>query len=75
MRRRILIYLFILTVSIIRAQSIEGIISDINGNSLNSVNISIINQSNGVTSDINGLYIIDIKKGEEITLRYTFYKV
>jgi len=72
MKIRILICLLILTVSIIRAQSIDGIIKDVNGNSLNSVNISIINKSNGVTSDLNGSYKIDIEANRSNILAFSF---
>ena len=72
MKRIILISLLILSVSIIRAQSIDGIIKDINGNSLNSVNISIINKSNGVTSDLNGSYKIDIEANRSNILAFSF---
>ena len=72
MKRIILIHLLILTFSSIRAQSIEGIISDVIGNSLSAVNISIINQSNGVTSDLNGLYKIDIKANRSNIIAFSF---
>ena len=72
MKRIILIYLLILTFSSIRAQSIVGIISDVNGNSLSAVNISIINQSNGVSSDLNGLYKIDIKANRSNIIAFSF---
>ena len=72
MKRIILIHLLILTFSSIRAQSIEGIISDVIGNSLSAVNISIINQSNGVSSDLNGLYKIDIKANRSNIIAFSF---
>ena len=72
MRKIILTHLFIFIVSVIKAQSIEGVITDINNNALNSVNISIINKSNGVTSDLKGQYKINIKANRSHVIAFSF---
>ena len=54
------------------AQTITGLITDEQNNSLPSVNISILNQSIGVTSDNNGNYILDIPANRSIVLVYSF---
>jgi len=71
MRKIILTHLFIFIVSVIKAQSIEGVITDINNNALNSVNISIINKSNGVTSDLKGQYKINIKANRSHVIAFS----
>jgi len=72
MRKIILTYLLLLIVSAIKAQTIEGIITDINNNFLSSVNISIINKSNGVTSDISGKYKIYTEANRSHVIAFSF---
>ena len=54
------------------AQTITGLITDEKNNSLTAVNISILNQSIGVTSDNNGNYNLDIPANRSIVLVYSF---
>ena len=72
MRKIILTYLLLFIVSAIKAQTIEGIITDVNNNFLSSVNISIINKSNGVTSDISGKYKIDTEANRSHVIAFSF---
>jgi len=72
MRKIILTYLLLFIVSAIKAQTIEGIITDINNNFLSSVNISIINKSNGVTSDISGKYKIYTEANRSHVIAFSF---
>ena len=72
MRKIILTYLLLFIVSAIKAQTIEGIITDVNNNFLRSVNISIINKSNGVTSDISGKYKIDTEANRSHVIAFSF---
>ena len=72
MRKIILTYLLLFIVSAIKAQTIEGIITDVNNNFLSSVNISIINKSNGVTSDISGKYKIYTEANRSHVIAFSF---
>ena len=58
-------------------QTINGLITDEKNNILQAVNISILNQSNGVSSDINGEYNIEIPANKSIVIVYSFigYKI
>ncbi len=54
------------------SQTINGYITDEQNNSLPAVNISILNQSMGVTSDNNGKYDIEIPANRSVILVYSF---
>ena len=54
------------------SQTINGHITDEQNNNLPAVNISILNQSMGVTSDNNGKYNIEIPANRSIILVYSF---
>ena len=58
-------------------QTINGLITDEKNNILQAVNISILNQSNGVSSDINGEYNIEIPANKSVVIVYSFigYKI
>jgi len=53
-------------------QTINGYITDEKKNNLPSVNISILNQSNGVSSDIDGKYNIEIPANRSVIIVYSF---
>jgi len=67
-----LITLSILLSSTIYSQTINGHITDKKNNSLQSVNISILNHSKGSTSDINGRYSIQVPANKSIVIAYSF---
>ena len=54
------------------SQNINGHITDEENNPLPAVNISIFNQSLGVTSDSNGKYNIEIPANRSVILVYSF---
>ena len=53
-------------------QTINGYITDEKKNNLPSVNISILNQSSGVSSDIDGKYNIEIPANRSVIIVYSF---
>ena len=67
-----LIILFLFYSFIGLSQTINGHITDKQNNNLPAVNISILNQSMGVTSDNSGKYDIDIPANRSIVLVYSF---
>lgn len=67
-----LITLFLFYSTIGFTQTITGLITDEENNSLPAVNISILNQSIGVTSDNNGRYNLKIPKNRSVVLIYSF---
>jgi len=68
--------LFLLYTSLIffevSAQSINGIIKDTENNPLDLVNVSVENKSNGVTSDIDGKYKIEISPNRSNVILFSF---
>ena len=72
MHKGFLIILFLLFYILGNSQTINGHITDEQNNSLPAVNISILNQSMGVTSDNNGKYNIEIPANRSIILVYSF---
>ena len=54
------------------AQTISGTITDDQNNLVTAVNISILNQSEGTTSDENGNYILSIPANRSIVITYSF---
>ena len=68
--------LFLLYISLIffevSAQSINGIIKDTENNPLDLVNVSVENKSNGVTSDIDGKYKIEISPNRSNVILFSF---
>ncbi len=72
MHKVYLIILSILLSSTIYSQTINGHITDKQNNSLQSVNISILNHSNGSTSDINGRYSLKVPANKSIVIAYSF---
>ena len=72
MHRGLLLSLF-LTLSLLGySQTINGYITDKQNNNLPAVNISILNQNIGVTSDSNGKYNLDIPPNRSIVIVYSF---
>ena len=72
MYKGFLIILFLFYSLVGFSQTINGHITDEQNNSLPAVNISILNQSMGVTSDNNGKYNIEIPANRSIILVYSF---
>ena len=72
MRKIILFFFILINCSNINAQSIEGIIKDINNKPLKFVNISIANNSNGVSSNDDGYYKIEIKANRSHVIAFSF---
>ena len=72
MHKGFLIILFLLFYILGNSQTINGHITDEQNNSLPAVNISILNQSMGVTSDNNGKYNLEIPANRSIILVYSF---
>ena len=72
MYKWLLLALFLLFSILGHSQSINGYITDEENNRLPSVNISILNQSNGVSSDINGKYNIKIPANRSVVIVYSF---
>ena len=54
------------------SQSISGYISDVNGNNLPSVNVSVLNESIGTTSDLNGNYNLNVRENRSLILAFSF---
>ena len=54
------------------SQTINGYVTDEKNNGLTAVNISILNQSNGVSSNIDGKYNIEIPANRSVVIIYSF---
>ena len=65
----VLLFLFFSIIGY--SQTINGLITDEKNNRLPSVNISIIDQNKGVTSDNNGKYTLQAPKNRSIVLVYS----
>ena len=72
MYKGLLLPLFLLFSILGYSQTINGHITDEKNNSLPAVNISIINQSNGVSSDLDGKYNIEIPANRSVLIIYSF---
>ncbi|MEC9209784.1 MAG: carboxypeptidase-like regulatory domain-containing protein [Bacteroidota bacterium] len=72
MYKGLLLPLFLLFSVLGYSQTINGYITDEQNNSLPAVNISILNQNIGVTSDSNGKYNLDIPPNRSIVIVYSF---
>ena len=68
----LLALLFLLSSKLGYRQTINGHITDDQNNSLPAVNISILNQSNGVSSDIDGKYSLEIQANRSVIITYSF---
>ncbi len=71
MYKTIFVLLFLFFSIIGYSQNINGLITDEKNNRLPSVNIFIINQNKGVTSDNNGEYTLQAPKNRSIVLVYS----
>jgi len=69
---RLIIYLIFFNVYYTYAQTISGTITDEKNNIISAVNISILNQSNGTTSDENGNYILSIPTNRSVIVNFSF---
>jgi len=72
MLKRYLFLLLLISPLCGYSQSISGYISDVNGNNLPSVNISVINESIGTTSDPNGNYNLIVRENRSLILAFSF---
>jgi hypothetical protein len=72
MHKGLLLTLFLLFSFLGHSQTINGKITDEKNNSLPSVNISIINQSTGASSDSDGKYNLEIPANRSIVIVYSF---
>ena len=71
--KKILFLLYTLLIFFeVSAQSIYGIIKDTDNNPLDLVNVSVENKSNGVTSDIDGKYNIEIIPNRSNVILFSF---
>ncbi|WP_299232010.1 TonB-dependent receptor [uncultured Bacteroides sp.] len=61
-------------LSINQDRKITGRVTDSNGNPLIGVNISIVNQSGGTISDVDGNYFIEASNGDKLKFTYIGYK-
>ena len=69
---RLIIYLIFFNVYYTYAQTISGTITDEKNNIISAVNISILNQSNGTTSDENGYYILSVPTNRSVIVNFSF---
>ena len=69
---RLIIYLIFFNVYYTYAQTISGTITDEKNNIISAVNISILNQSNGTTSDENGNYILSVPTNRSVIVNFSF---
>ena len=69
---RLIISFLFFNVYCTYAQTISGTITDDKNNLITAVNISILNQSEGTTSDENGNYILSIPANRSIVITYSF---
>ena len=70
---KVFVITLLLSYSIIgSSQTISGHITDEENNSLPSVNISILNQNIGITSDENGKYNLNIVPNRSVVIAYSF---
>ena len=74
---RLIISFLFLNVYLTYAQTISGIIKDDKNKIVTAVNISILNQSEGTTSDENGNYFLSVPANRSIIITYSFigYKI
>ena len=74
---RLIISFLFLNVYLTYAQTISGTIKDEKNNIVTAVNISILNQSEGTTSDENGNYFLSVPANRSIIITYSFigYKI
>ena len=74
---RLIISFLFLNVYLTYAQTISGIIKDDKNKIVTAVNISILNQSEGTTSDENGDYFLSVPANRSIIITYSFigYKI
>jgi len=77
MLMRLIISFLFLNVYLTYAQTISGTIKDEKNNIVTAVNISILNQSEGTTSDENGNYFLSVPANRSIIITYSFigYKI
>tara|TARA_B100001248_G_scaffold235703_1_gene198618 strand:- start:5710 stop:8154 length:2445 start_codon:yes stop_codon:yes gene_type:complete len=69
---RLIIYLIVFNVYYTYAQTISGTITDEKNNIISAVNISILNQSDGTTSDENGNYILSVPTNRSVIVNFSF---
>jgi len=72
MHKGFLLPLFLLFSVLGYSQTINGHITDEKNNSLPAVNISILNQSIGATSNSEGQYNLEIPTNRSIVIIYSF---
>ena len=74
---RLIISFLFLNVYLTYAQTISGTIKDDKNKIVTAVNISILNQSEGTTSDENGNYFLSVPANRSIIITYSFigYKI
>ena len=72
MYKGLLLPLFLIFSIIGYSQTINGTITDEQNNILPAVNISIINQSTGATSNNNGKYTLKVPANKSVLLIYSF---
>ena len=72
MYKGLLLALFLLISKLGYNQTINGHITDDQNNRLPAVNISILNKSNGVSSDIDGKYSLEIPANRSVVITYSF---
>ncbi len=74
---RLIISFLFLNVYLTYAQTISGTIKDDKNKIVTAVNISILNQSKGTTSDENGNYFLSVPANRSIIITYSFigYKI
>ena len=77
MLMRLIISFLFLNVYLTYAQTISGTIKDDKNKIVTAVNISILNQSEGTTSDENGNYFLSVPANRSIIITYSFigYKI
>ena len=72
MRQGFLITSFLFYSFIGNSQTINGFITDEQNNRLPAVNISVVNQSKGISSDNNGEYNLQVPAERSIIISYSF---
>ena len=72
MYKGVLLALFLSFSILGYSQTINGYITDDQNNSLPAVNISILNQSNGISSDKNGKYSLEVPANRSVVITYSF---
>ena len=72
MCKKLLVPIFIVFAFKGYCQTINGYVTDEKNNKLPAVNVSVLDQSNGATSDQNGKYTLETPANRSIVITYSF---